>query len=206
MVIRTERQSHGFIFQDWIVGRFLDMAYTAEWDIPKKINTFSNKNISIKTAKWKTSVGLGDAIHQFKINEDFEMLVAFYIEEEDKKSIINMQLVEIPKEKWRELWGNMTQEKINKLVGLIKNPKGKDISGKKLDDFRAEVQELKKELTKDYTGSFSLHPKIDSKKQRRLQCSLSFEKLFREFKLDKKIMKKYELWGDEIVFKKINLN
>jgi len=34
---RTERQAHGFIFQDWVVGRFLDMAYTAEWDIPKKL-------------------------------------------------------------------------------------------------------------------------------------------------------------------------
>ncbi|MBN2839079.1 MAG: hypothetical protein JXM74_10035 [Fusobacteriaceae bacterium] len=203
---RGERQAHGFIFQDWIVGRFLDMAYTAEWDIPKKINNFSHKNISIKTAKWKSNVGLGDALNQFNINEDFEMLVAFYKEENDKKIIVNMQLIEISKDKWRELWGNMTEEKIKRLVSLIKHDNGRGLSGQELEDFRAEVQELKRELTEDYTGSFSLHPKIDSKIQRRLQCSISFEKLFHEFQLDKKIMKTYKLWGDELRLNKINLN
>ena len=76
---RTERQAHGFIFQDWVVGKFLDMAYTAEWDIPKKINHITNKSVSIKTAKWKSGgVGLGDILNQFNIKEDFQMLVAFY--------------------------------------------------------------------------------------------------------------------------------
>ncbi len=203
---RTERQAHGFIFQDWVVGRFLDMAYTAEWDIPKKINNFSHKNISIKTTKWKGSIGLGDALNQFKIDEDFEMLIAFYKTENNRKKVINMQLLKISQEKWRELWGNMTQYKLEKLISLIKSNEGRGLKGDKLNEFRKKVKQEKSNILNDYTGKFSLHQKIDSKVQRRLQCSLPFGILFEEFKLDKKIMKKFNLWGQEINLNKIRLD
>ncbi len=203
---RTERQAHGFIFQDWVVGRFLDMAYTAEWDIPKKINNFSHKNISIKTAKWKGSVGLGDALNQFKINEDFEMLIAFYKIENNRKRIINMQLLKITREKWMELWGDMTQDKLEKLISLIKSDEGKGLKGEKLDEFRKKIKQEKSDILKDYTGRFSLHQKIDSKIQRRLQCSLSFGVLFEEFGLNKRVMKKFKLWGQEISLSNIRID
>ena len=97
---RTERQAHGFIFQDWVFRRFLSLAYSGEWDIPAKINPLTHKNVSIKTAQWKTgSVGLGDVLNQFDINEDFEMLLAFYVNNEKRKNIVNMQLLNITKEK-----------------------------------------------------------------------------------------------------------
>lgn len=203
---RGERQAHGFIFQDWVVGRFLDMAYTAEWDIPKKINNFSHQNISIKTTKWKGNIGLGDALNQFRINEDFEMLIAFYKDDNGRKKIINMQLLQIPKEKWKELWGNMTEYKIKKLISYIKSDNGKGLKGDKLNEFRNKVKQDKKELLNDYTGKFSLHQKIDSKIQRRLQCSIPFSILFEEFDLDKKTMNKYNLWGQEIELAKIRLD
>ena len=197
----TERQAHGFLFQDWIVGRFLDMAYSAEWDIPKKINPISRKSVSIKTAQWKSSVGLGDALKQFGINEDFEMVVAFYKSENDKKKIIHMTLLSVPKEKWKRLWGNMTDKNLKELDGFIKKGEYRNIGGNRLEYFRNEVQRRKKELLSGYTGRISLNPKIDSKKQRRLQCSIPFKVLFEEFGLNKGFMKEAELWEE-----KVNLN
>ena len=44
---RTERQAHGFIFQNWVIRTFLDMKYSGEWDIPAKINSDSKKPVSI---------------------------------------------------------------------------------------------------------------------------------------------------------------
>jgi len=172
----------------------------------KKINTFSHKNISIKTAKWKNSVGLGDALKQFRINEKFQILIAFYKIEKGKKKIINMQLIEISRKKWRELWGNMTEYKLEKLLSLIKSSEGKKLRGKKLNEFRKKVKQEKEDIINDYTGRIRLHPKIDSKTQRRLQCSLPFGVLFEEFKLDKRIMKKFNLWEKEIILNKIKLN
>ncbi|MBU3923768.1 MAG: hypothetical protein KJ592_02530 [Nanoarchaeota archaeon] len=202
---QIERQAHGFIFQNWVIGKFLDMAYTAKWDIPAKINPMTNKNISIKTAQWKSSVGLGDALNQFGIDEDFEMLVAFYVQNDNRKLVVNMQSVEISKEKWRELWGNMTREKLVELQNFIKSKKGRGLKGAELDEFRELVQGKKRELLADYDGKLSLNPKIDSGVQRRLQCSISFNILFEEFNLDKNVMETYRLWKEDIDLRSVKL-
>jgi len=117
-----------------------------------------------------------------------------------------MQLIEISRKKWRELWGNMTEYKLEKLLSLIKSSEGKKLRGKKLNEFRKKVKQEKEDIINDYTGRIRLHPKIDSKTQRRLQCSLPFGVLFEEFKLDKRIMKKFNLWEKEIILNKIKLN
>jgi len=204
---RTERQAHGFIFQDWVVGKFLDMAYTADWDIPKKINHITNKNVSIKTSLWKSGgVGLGDILNQFNINDDFQMLVAFYEIIKDRKKVVNIQLVTISKDKWREMWGNLKEEDLYKFIGLVKSSHGKNLSGQELDDFRENIQKEKKEIFKDYDGKFSIHPKIDSKKQRRVQCSLPFNTFFREFNIENEKMETYNFWGKEIKLSSIKLD
>ena len=204
---RTERQAHGFIFQDWVVGKFLDMAYTADWDIPKKINHITNKNVSIKTSLWKSGgVGLGDILNQFNINDDFQMLVAFYGIIKDRKKVVNIQLVTISKDKWREMWGNLKEEDLYKFIGLVKSSHGKNLSGQELDDFRENIQKEKKEIFKDYDGKFSIHPKIDSKKQRRVQCSLPFNTFFREFNIENEKMETYNFWGKEIKLSSIKLD
>ena len=203
---QTERQAHGFIFQNWVIGKFLNMAYTTKWDIPAKVNSLTHKSISIKIAKWKSSVYLGDALRQFNIDEDFEMLIAFYVNNRDKKKIINMQLINISLNKWKELWGNMSREKLIELNNLIKSSKGRGLIGKELDEFRKLIQDNKKELLKNYNGKITLHPKIDSKTQRRLQCTISFNTLFREFPLNKKIMKTYNFWGEIVQLSEIKID
>jgi len=205
---RTERQAHGFIFQGWVFRKFLDVAYSGDWDIPAKINPLTHKSVSIKTAQWKKGgVGLGDILNQFDINEDFEMLVAFYVNNGKKKKIVNMQLINVSKDKWREMWGNMKREDLEKFDNLVRSAEGRNLKGKKLNDFRANVQKVKKQLFKDYNGKFSINPKIDSDNQRRVQCGITFTDIFKEFGLEdkKQEMKIYTLWGEEIKLSSIAL-
>jgi hypothetical protein len=206
---RTERQAHGFVFQDWVFRKFLSLAYSGDWDIPAKVNPLTHKNVSIKTAQWKKgSIDLGDIFKQFDIYEDFEMLLAFYINDGKRKKIVNMQLLNISKDKWRELWGNMKREYLEKFDSYVKCVDNRNLKGEKLDIFRADVQNLKKELFCDYNGKISINPKIDSKSQRRVQCSISFNDIFNVFGLDdkKKEMTTCNLWGEEIRLSDIKLD
>jgi hypothetical protein len=195
---RTERQAHGFIFQNWVMRKFLDIAYSGEWDIPSRINPITGKSVSIKTANWKSGIGLGDIINQFNIDEDFELLVAFYEDYGKKKKVVYMQLVEIKKEKWKQMWGNAKRDDVVKFDALVKSKEGRNLANGLLDTFRDKVQKYKEEVFKDYDGEFSINPKIDSKKQRRVQCSLGFNIFFKTFDLKCEKMKTYNLWGEQI--------
>ena len=129
------------------------------------------------------------------------MVVAFYKTENDKKKIMYLVLLSVSKEKWGKMWGNMAEKNLEELITYIKSSDHRNINGEQLERFRKEVQRRKTGLLGDYTGKISLNPKIDSKTQRRLQCSIPFNILFEEFKLTKEFMKEADLWGE-----KINLN
>ncbi len=204
-MVRTERQAHGFIFQGWVLKTFLNLTYTAKWDIPPAINPITGKGVSIKTAKWKNSIGMGDALTQFEINEDFELLVAFY-EDGKRKKIVNLNLVEIKVEQWKQMWGNLSEENLIHLNNLIKDKSKRNLKGLELDTFRKSIQKDKKTLLREYNGCISLNPKIDSKNQRRLQCSIPFKTFFKKFKLKKRKMVKYVLWGKEICLSTVRLD
>lgn len=77
----TQVQTHGFAFEKWVKNTFfteVESTYTQKWDIPKEHNSgdklpqqLRNIPVSIKMAKFGSPIGLGDAIRQFNIDEDF---------------------------------------------------------------------------------------------------------------------------------------
>lgn len=170
--MKNERQKHGLKFEDWVKKTFFDIYYTSEWDIPEELNP--NKRggpISIKTAKWKGSVYFGDAIRQFDIKTDFTLIVGFWIKISGKKKIVKITESIISKSAWKKFWGSISKEDLLKLDKCIKN-RSKDYR-----IVRIEAQELKKTLNTK-SSIITLNPKIDSKNQRRLQCSIPFKKFF----------------------------
>lgn len=199
------RQKHGFVFEDYIRKNHLDIKPKMNWDVCPSDNYHTNKALSIKCIEWKNCIALGDAYIQYKIDTDFELIVCFWVKEKEMKKIVNLNLIEISKQQWRKMWGTMTEQKIRYLDKLIKDSSCRMISGRKLKSFRKRIQKEKKEILKNYNGRITLNPKIDSKNQRRLQCSLSFKSFFEQFGLRKVKTNKGILWGEKVILSEILL-
>lgn len=171
---RNERQIHGFKFEDWLKKTFFDIYYTSEWDIPEKLNPNpAGGPISIKTAKWRCSVYFGDALRQFQINQQFTLIVGFWKSEANKKKIVKILEAVVSLKKWKEIWKPLTIETLMELDNLIKD---RSVSP---EAARKHIQERLSNLRNSKPTIITLNPKIDSKTQRRLQCSLSFPNFFK---------------------------
>lgn len=172
----VEVQSHGFVFENWVKDTFFNGyrgGYSDKWDVPMKFNK-KGLPVSIKTAKYGSTIGLGDAIRQFSTDEDFLLIVGFWKQEGKLKRIVNASSVIIKKDDWKDLWVPIKLIDLQKLDSLIKNM---NIGHKEV---RIMAQDLKK--TTPYSlAKITLNPKIDSKKQRRLQCGIKFNLYFEKF-------------------------
>lgn len=84
----SEVQLHGFDFENWIKKTFFaesSVSYSHKWDVPAEFNrleiipeAFRHLPVSIKTCKNHCPIGFGDALRQFKIDEDFLLIVGFW--------------------------------------------------------------------------------------------------------------------------------
>jgi hypothetical protein len=170
--MKEERQKHGLKFEDWLKKTFFDIYYTSEWDIPEQLNPEKDGGpISIKTARWRGSVYFGDALRQFDVNHNFTLIVGFWVPEGNRKRIVKITESIIRKEEWRSYWGSLRGADLLKLDRTIKD--------RKLDHIKAreKAQQIKSEI-ESKLGIITLNPKIDSKTQRRLQCSIPFKQFF----------------------------
>lgn len=171
----AEVQSHGFIFENWVKDTFFDSyrgGYSDKWDIPAKFNKkFGNLNVSIKTAKYGSTIGLGDALRQFDINDDFLIIVGFWKQNGKYKKIVNVSSVVVNSKVWRKLWQPVNFTELIKLDRLIKN------TSLHYTVVRKMAQDLKK-INPYSLCKITLNPKIDSKTQRRLQCGIKFHLYF----------------------------
>ncbi|HEX8465837.1 MAG TPA: hypothetical protein VF627_14570 [Abditibacterium sp.] len=190
----VEVQNHGVVFEKWIRDTFFDgyepESYTQKWDIPAKANKrFGGVPINPKATKYRTPVDLGDALRQFKIDEPFIMVIGYWQQEGEKKRFVNVIAPKIDAKEYRKLWGEVKLEDLEKLDKIIKTTPD-------YREARRLAQEMKK--TKPFSTSIiTLNPKIDSKSQRRLQCSLSFARVFKYLAptSDPGVQERPLLWG-----------
>ena len=172
----VEVQQHGVVFEEWIRDTFFDgyepTSYTQKWDIPAEANLrHGGVPVNPKAAKYRTAIGLGDALRQYDIAESFILLVGFWQQDGDVKRFVNIVAPKIHPEVWRMMWGPVTRADLERLDALIKD--------RSIDyrEVRRQAQAMKKEHP--FTESLIvLNPKIGSTGQRRLQCSLRFDHLF----------------------------
>lgn len=109
---------------------------------------------------------MGDALRQFRNAEDFLLIAGFWEQSGEYKNFVAVEAVKITAENWRNLFAPLTEADLSLLDSAIKN---------KLTPYaetRLRAREIKKSLAKT---KIILNPKIDSKQQRRLQCSLPFK-------------------------------
>lgn len=190
-----EVQRHGLVFEQWIRDTFFDgykpPGYTQKWDIPAEANArHGGVPVNPKAAKYRTPVDLGDALRQYDIAEPFILVVGYWVQDGEEKRFVNIVAPRIGPEAWRKLWGPVTRADLEKLDALIKD--------RSLDYREARKQAQAMKSAPPFSESvIVLNPKIDSQGQRRLQCSLRSDDLFRYLASDapQGAQKAPELWG-----------
>ncbi|MFQ3578050.1 MAG: hypothetical protein SNJ52_03450 [Verrucomicrobiia bacterium] len=173
----AEVQRHGVEFEDWIRQTFFEgyqgETYTQKWDIPAEANRkYGGIPVNPKATKYRQSIGLGDALRQFDVDEPFLLVVGFWVQETPReKRFVKVIPVVVEPDVWRSLWHPIQRQDLERLDAVIKD---RSISYR---EARRRAQHIKS-LSPFREAIITVNPKIDSKGQRRLQCSLSFSRFF----------------------------
>jgi len=176
-----EVQSHGFDFENWIKKTFFaefSISYSSKWDVPTEFNSleivpkaFRHLPVSIKTCKNGCPIGFGDALRQFKNEEDFLLIVGFWEQSGGNKNFVAVEAAKVTTQIWKNLFEPLSEEDLRFLDSTIKNRELLYIEARK------KAEEIKQSFP---PTKIVLNRKIDSKIQRRLQCGLPFKVFWNE--------------------------
>ena len=161
-------QKHGFDFENEI-RRVFNLPpvknNTDTWDIPKESNIFdNNENISVKTTK-SASICCSDIIrfHDINFDEKNTIIVGRYKQKGVIKDFYNFMEINYCEKLHNVLFGSCPVDVLNDYVKYIKSCNSKD---------SPEYLKKKKEIQQKYNMGIIINPKVDSKKQKRVQCSI----------------------------------
>ena len=177
----AEVQQHGNTFEDIIIKRFTGKSkkeydalkgkggYTSSMDIIEGL--LSDKNRSIKTAKGN-KVDCGDILRRMN-EKEYDVVVGQWRQKGNNKIFHTEYIFNITPEDYDKLWGSMKYELVEEYDTFIKSiPHGKE--GR--DSTKKERTQRKNNISCK-NALMVIHPKVDSKKQRRVQCSFKIDKL-----------------------------
>lgn len=180
-------QLHGKIFEDIIKSAFSGSSdrsreTTSKWDIESIYDKDRLLATSVKSCKSKTkleknirdniTIFLSDARRFWDINEPFRLLVGLYNQQKGVKVFFEIREYIITREIHKILIGDISKEEVIDFHNKIKTKKGKEGSIEAREFAKNYKDKFKKKSNLVY-----LNPKIDSKSQRRLQCSIQSNKL-----------------------------
>ena len=177
-----EVQAHGNYFEDLKIRELTgfskdeydsmkDNGYTSSMDIVKGLH--SDKDVSIKTAKGR-KVDCGDILRR-RSETEYDIIIGVWDQVGDRKIFHTEYTFHIKPEHETLLWGRMSYEKLREFNEYIKSiPEGRTAQ----QETKVERQVLKT-ITEDADAQMKIHPKVDSKKQRRVQCSVNIDRLIR---------------------------
>ncbi len=178
----AEVQAHGLVFEHWVADTFFGAyrpdGYTQKWDIPASANHLADPALADlpanpKAARHGAPVGLGDALRQYDIAEPFLLILGYWEQTAPtEKRFVKLLAPRIEPAAWRALWGPVTRADLEALDALIKD------RGLPVAEVRRRAQAMKSRPPFS-EAVFVLNPKIDTRGQRRLQCSLRYADVFR---------------------------
>ena len=177
-----EVQAHGNYYEDLKTRQITGLSkddydalkengYTSGMDIMKGL--LSPYDYSIKTTNGN-KIDCGDILRR-RQETDYNLVVGVYEQCGDNKVFHTEYTFYIKPEHERKLWGKMNYNQLAEYVDYIKNiPAGKEAQ----QETKTERTVLKN-CVEDKNALFKIHPKVDSKKQRRVQCSLNIKELLK---------------------------
>lgn len=175
----TARQKHGFVYQTEIINRYNfteQKGYTAEYDA-----NYNNIPVQIKCAKYGGSLELGDYRRNKNKNKDFILAIGLWKNiNTSNKIITNEYLLYIEHYKFTKQLGYY-----NEYIETLMYEDFNDISNHVEHDekWRQFCMKYKSLWRKD--NKISIRFKRDHKKQKRIQCAVSWlnfdEWLLRDF-------------------------
>ena len=177
-----EVQAHGNYYEDLKIREITgfskdeydsmkDNGYTSSMDIVKGLHSY--RDVSVKTAKGR-KVDCGDILRR-RSETEYDIIIGVWDQVGDKKIFHTEYTFHIKPEHETLLWGKMSYEKLREFNDYIKSiPEGRTAQ----QNTKVERQ-LLKTITEDANAQMKIHPKVDSKKQRRVQCSFNIDKLIK---------------------------
>lgn len=175
-----EVQAHGNEYEDRVIRDRTGMSkdeydskkqngYTSEFDLAKGLVV--DYDGSIKTTKNNT-ICCSDLLRKMKHNE-YHLIVGVYKQVGKQKKFHTEYEFYITPEDYNTLWGEMKYADVEAFVNYVKSiPAGKEAQQR-----TKSVRNTMKEEVQCKKALFKINPKVDSKKQRRVQCSLHIDKL-----------------------------
>ena len=180
IMLKGINQLHGKTIEDMIKSAFQGSAdcsrsVSSRFDIEAIFDKEHNLSTSIKASK-KGNIELADARRFFENTHEFRLLICRYEQKGGKKIFNEVHEIFIDKKILDYLKGQLPYEAIvNFHDKLTTFPEGKHVEA------RIFAKEYKEVLQKTYSSNIILNPKIDSKRQRRLQCSMNINDLYIAF-------------------------
>ena len=181
----AEVQQHGNKFEDMIIQNLMGMTksdyeringgYTSEFDISQ--SELCDHNYSIKVTG-NGGVGCGDIVRfqHHCLNSEFKLVVAIW-NQVDKNTKVFEAVYEfdINPEVGKMIFGDVPQEVISEFRDYVKSiPNGKQGQLDNKDLWKQKRNVIKENYN---TGAIAIDAKIDSKNQRRVQCSVRVQNL-----------------------------
>lgn len=181
-----ESQAHGLQFEEAIIKSItgiskdqyqslLEGKYTSSMDIVKGIK--SKNDYSIKVAKKNTGIGGGDILRFYShAKQGFTLIIGIW-QQKNRETKIYDSIYEfyIKPSDFKTLWGNIPYNVLEDFVKYVKNiPEGKKAQLENRKLWKEKRQKIYDTYEK---GLMNIAAKIDSKSQRRVQCSLNIKEL-----------------------------
>ncbi len=176
-----EVQSHGNAYESLVIERLTGKTKT-EYDALKGKGGYTSamdlvegllvdKNYSIKVTNGN-KVDCGDILRRMSEN-NYTIVVGQWRQDGNSKIIHTEYTFNIKPEDYNKLWGNMKYELVEEYDKFIKSiPAGKEAQ----QSTKEERTKRKNNITcKD--ALMVIHPKVDSKNQRRVQCSFKIDEM-----------------------------
>ena len=176
-----EVQSHGNDYENLVIKRITGKGkkeydklkgkggYTSSMDIVKGL--LSDKDRSVKTTNGN-KVDCGDILRRMR-EKEYEIIVGQYRQDGGNKIVHTEYVFNIKPEDYDKLWGTMKYELVEEYDRFIKSiPKTRE--GQQAT--KEERTRIKNNIAcKD--ALMVIHPKVDSKSQRRVQCSFKIDQM-----------------------------